>query len=337
MRRATALIPPYLSLPCTGSSFLNNSAMNIYEVIVPPSENEFVRAHTLSTFALLLNRAFPQTTLDIQHRYPEEICEWILEHFYKGHLKTSLAKVQNPGANTERVRNGWRRSLTSHGRTASRAQRSLGLTFNTGTTSQSRPATLCKTGRTPTPASNTSRHSTSRESRRRTSFTWSFTRRRLPGKLLTVDIFQGQEGSVVVLDTVVGSVFTLKELAKHLGRVSSHAAKAARLNVGITRAVDTCMVLYNGDFLARFGSKTALAAMMENLERRNLVVREMDVKDKNPLLAAVRGKNNALFTSKQGKMTPTQRLEMMKGEIQEQAYSMTVDLRQDNLDPKRVL
>ena len=41
--------------------------------------NEFDFAHTWSVFTLLLERHFPQTTLDVEYRYPEEICQWISE------------------------------------------------------------------------------------------------------------------------------------------------------------------------------------------------------------------------------------------------------------------
>ena len=154
-----------------------------------------------------------------------------------------------------------------------------------------------------------------------------------PGKLVTVDIFQGQEGSVVVLNTVIGSVLTVQDVLRASAKPSAHAIKPARLNIGITRAVDACIVLYNGDYITRYAPNTALGAMVENFEKRQLVCSEEDQKDGHPQLAQIRQKHYALFHTKKGKLDKEARLKLIRDHVKKQAYGRSVDLRHLDMNP----
>ena len=312
--------------------------------------NEFVRAHTLSMFALLLARGFKPTSLDTQHRYPEEICEWISQHFYGDLLKTSQGKLDHPGVNTERVRNmtaEWG-FVHAEGKPGSaifgvdikfghHVPEENGISLQNwanAATGVKYVKALYNHGVKPKDVVYLIYYKAQKKMVRQAFKDHNIVP---PGKILIINIFQGQEGSVVMVNTVMGSVLTWQELKKKFGKPTSYATKDSRLNIGITRTINAYIVLYNGDYLARYAEKTALAAIIENLEQRKLVVTEKNIKDQHPLLADARKKHEALFTTDSGKIKWPERQKMIQGKVKPQVYKTTIDIRRFDLDPDALI
>ena len=343
---AASVVPPACYPSLEGwTIFADEKQLNA--MAVSEHVNEFVDAYTWSVFTLLLERHFPPTTLDVEHRYPEEICQWISEYYYGGILKPSHAKVNQPGMDTDQVRLwtydrfGIEREPDKvgsafigidvrYGHHVTEANGRSLQNYANAQTGLKHVKDLYEVGIAPADVVYLVFY---KGQRRLVQKAFTDAGVNLPGKILTVDKFQGQEGAVVILDTVVGSVLTYTELKKGVGRASAHATKPARLNVRITRAVEACVVIYNGDYIARYAQGTALAAMVEYLENRNFVVDETDIKDAHPLLAQARHKHHALFTTTKCKMPKKARLEMIaQGKGQKQVYDTTVDMRNFTLD-----
>ena len=97
---------------------------------------------------------------------------------------------------------------------------------------------------------------------------WTANSQLSPRIMNTVDVFQGDQAPVIILDTVAGC--SIPRGIPNYVPPSAHVKNPNRLNVGIVRAVSGCIAVCSGFDVPRVTKETSLAILVIHLYNRTL-------------------------------------------------------------------
>ena len=249
--------------------------------------NEFGHLYELSLFKLLLQKGADLYALDTQYRMYKPVADFISSEFYEGKLETANIKLKPDEIARKVMAVSTQAPYRVHGegsaffgidvvngRSRLEDQGSSLINFTNVDVVGKLYQRLVDQGIGEKKIAYLSYY---RGQLKAARLHWMETGQLVPLSMNTVDIFQGSQAPVIILDLVHGCP-TPKSM-KNYSSPTAHVKSSNRLNVGISRAESACIVIFSAHHMHRGAEKSSVASLVVHLEERGWLVEDKDSVD----------------------------------------------------------